>query len=218
MDDSAETPAQWRVVDVPADRLPGWVTRFERRHGSLTWDATEESGLRFNAPDGAVAQVRFAFAGAVVTDWASLDARLAEPSQFGLVLVRRGGFAVGWVRVDELVASRVGTRYVQGTTKAGGWSQQRYARRRANQADALAQAAGGAVHDVIGAHLGSGRWPLVGGGDRAMVEQALDASAVPGAPGRLAGRWLPVHDPRKAVLGAAVRQARSARVSLNELA
>ena len=42
---------------------------------------------------------------------------------------------------DRLTAHKVGTRYVQSRTAAGGWSQQRFARRRANQADGLVGAA-----------------------------------------------------------------------------
>ena len=33
----------------------------------------------------------------------------------------------------QLITSKVGSAYVQGRTKAGGWSQQRFARRRQNQ-------------------------------------------------------------------------------------
>ena len=54
-----------------------------------------------------------------------------------VVLVRRGGYAVGVASGDRLTAHKVGTRYVQSRTAAGGWSQQRFARRRANQADGL---------------------------------------------------------------------------------
>ncbi|WP_397333787.1 Vms1/Ankzf1 family peptidyl-tRNA hydrolase [Ornithinimicrobium sp. INDO-MA30-4] len=69
-----------------------------------------------------------------LTGWA------AAPSVFGLVLVRRGGYTVGVVENAALVRHYAGTRYVQSRTAAGGWSQQRYARRRGNQADALVNA------------------------------------------------------------------------------
>ena len=47
-------------------------------------------------------------------------------------VAKRGSFHVccGYRRT----AHKVGTRHVQSRTAAGGWSQQRYARRRANQA------------------------------------------------------------------------------------
>ena len=66
------------------------------------------------------------------------------------MLVRRGGHAVGVFRGAELLASKVDSSYVQGTTKAGGWSQQRYARRRANQSRAaFADAATTAVRVLL---------------------------------------------------------------------
>ena len=69
----------------------------------------------------------------------------------GVLLVRRAGFAVGVFEGATLVASKVDSTYVQGTTKAGGWSQQRYARRRANQASAaFAEAADVAVRVLTG--------------------------------------------------------------------
>ena len=71
-----------------------------------------------------------------------LLAQVNRDCRIGALLVRRGGFAVGIFDGRALVASKVGGPYVQGKTKAGGWSQQRYARRRANQASqAYAEAA-----------------------------------------------------------------------------
>jgi len=45
------------------------------------------------------------------------------------------GLLIGVASGDRLTAHKVGTRYVQSRTAAGGWSQQRFARRRTNQAD-----------------------------------------------------------------------------------
>ena len=86
-----------------------------------------------------------------------------------VVLVRRGGYAVGVASGDRLTAHKVGTRYVQSRTAAGGWSQQRFARRRANQADGLVGAA--AEHAV---RLLTGIRPagVVLGGDKALVGDA----------------------------------------------
>ena len=47
---------------------------------------------------------------------------------------------MGLCQGGRLLASKTGTRYVQSRTAAGGWSQQRFARRRSNQADALVEA------------------------------------------------------------------------------
>src|SRR5687768_69778 len=86
--------------------------------------------------------------------------------RLGLLLVRRGGIAVGVAVGGELTASKVDSAYVQSRTAAGGWSQQRFARRRENQAKALAVGAA----DVAARLLTAGDLDaLVTGGDRALV-------------------------------------------------
>ncbi|GGL24482.1 hypothetical protein GCM10012283_03220 [Phycicoccus endophyticus] len=128
-----------------------------------------------------------------------------------LVLVRRGGYAVGLAVGGRLTAHKVGTRYVQSRTAAGGWSQQRFARRRGNQADELV---GAVAEHAVRLLRGSGARALVAGGDRALAEAVL-------ADARLAGlRDLPrrelydLPDPRLAVLERAVERARAVRVTI----
>ena len=58
-----------------------------------------------------------------------------------MLLVRKGGFAVARLAGDAIEESKVGQRHVQGRTKAGGQSQQRFARRRDNQARQAYEAA-----------------------------------------------------------------------------
>ncbi|MSQ11311.1 MAG: hypothetical protein EXR48_01215 [Dehalococcoidia bacterium] len=62
---------------------------------------------------------------------------LASRPKVGVVLLRLQGYAVGVFQGDTLAASKVGTAHVHGRHKAGGWSQQRFARRRENQAREL---------------------------------------------------------------------------------
>ena len=108
-----------RVVEVSADRFPGWLARFES-----------------NNPAGPTHLV--------AVDWFRHD-------PLGIILVRRGGYAVGLAHGDRLTAHKVGTRYVQSRTAAGGWSQQRFARRRANQADGLVGAVAEHAVRLLGA-------------------------------------------------------------------
>ena len=85
------------------------------------------------------------------TRLADLLVHVKRPRRVGVLLVRRGGYAAGVFAGTTLESSKVGSSYVQGTTKAGGWSQQRFARRRANQASAaFAEAADVAVR-ILGA-------------------------------------------------------------------
>ncbi len=124
-----------------------------------------------------------------------------------MLLVRKGGFAVARLEGDQLVESKVGQRHVQGRTKAGGQSQQRFARRRDNQArQAYEAAAEHAARILAGVPL------IVTGGDHAAVEAVL-------ADRRLAGRhvvppFLAVPDPRRSVLEQAILDAGSVRIAV----
>ena len=130
-----------------------------------------------------------------------------------LLLVRRGGYAVGVASEGRLTAHRTGTRYVQSRTAAGGWSQQRFARRRANQADELV----GAVADhAVRLLRGSGAAGLVLGGDRTLAEAVLEDDRL--APLRgLPRRGLhDLPDPRLDVLRQAAGRGRAVRVTISE--
>ena len=97
-------------------------------HARLPFDAT------YDGPADAAA-----FAGAVTL-----------PADWGLLLVRKGGFAVARLAGERLVDSKVGQRHVQGRTKAGGQSQQRFARRRGNQARQAYEAAADHAARLLG--------------------------------------------------------------------
>ena len=210
MSGAAADTASWRRVQVAVERLAGWLDRFEQRHGDLRWSLDGGAAV-VQAPDGAVARLELAVPVPAPGRAVLLDTA-AEVTEFGLVLVRRHGYAVGRVRDGVLSATRCGTRYVQGRTSAGGWSQQRYARRRANQADALVEDAATAVRDLLtGAPL------VVRGGDRQLVARVL-AAAGPTAEAPVSPRWLDVPDPRRRVLDDTVAAARAAEIRLNERA
>ena len=130
-----------------------------------------------------------------------------------LLLVRRGGYAVGVARGGRLVRHKTGSRYVQSRTAAGGWSQQRFARRRANQADELVDA----VRDHAARLLaGAAVEGLVAGGDRTLVAAVLADPRLTTV-AALPRRELPdLPDPRLAVLEQAVTRGRVVRVTVEE--
>ncbi len=137
-----------------------------------------------------------------------------EHDPLALLLVRRGGYAVGVAVAGGLSAHHTGTRYVQSRTAAGGWSQQRFARRRSNQADALVAAAADAMVRVLA------RCPdpagVVVGGDRVLVAAALvdpRLAALTPLPRR---ELYDLPDPRLAVLERAVQRGRAVRVTIEE--
>ena len=130
-----------------------------------------------------------------------------------LLLVRRGGYAVGVARSGALDTHKVGTRYVQSRTAAGGWSQQRFARRRANQADELVGAV--AAH-AVRLLAGSGARGLVIGGDRALATAVLDDTRLAGLADLPRRELYDLPDPRLDVLRRAAERGRSVRVTVEE--
>ena len=130
-----------------------------------------------------------------------------------LVLVRRGGYAVGAARDGELVAHKVGTRYVQSRTAAGGWSQQRFARRRGNQADALVDAVADHAARVLGGLAAVG---LVLGGDRSLAARVLEDPRLARLGDLPRREFYDLPDPSFAVLQRAVERARAVRVTVSD--
>ncbi len=197
-------------VLVPAGRWGRWVENFERGHGPTTY-AVIGGVLVGAAEDGSRFRARLPFAGTYDGEPDGLAEAAGAPGDWGVLLVRKGGFAVARMAGERVGASKVGQRHVQGRTKAGGQSQQRFARRRDNQArQAYEAAAEHAVRVLDGLARGGG--PVVTGGDRAAVEEVL-------ADRRLAGLtvvepWLAVPDPRRSVLEQAVRDAGSLQVEV----
>jgi peptide subunit release factor 1 (eRF1) len=129
-----------------------------------------------------------------------------------VLLVRKGGFAIARLRREEIVESKVGQRHVQGRTKAGGQSQQRFSRRRDNQARAAYEAAAGHAERILTGQLTA----LVCGGDRAAIEQVLHEPRLRHLTEVRADPWLPVPDPRRGVLEQAVVDASSVAVTVTD--
>ncbi|RLV49373.1 hypothetical protein D9V37_12630 [Nocardioides mangrovicus] len=197
-------------VLVSVARVPRWLENFAGSHGEprLT---THDGALLGEAPDGSRFELRLPFGRGYAgpPDVDGFFSGVLPPDRWGVLLVRRGGFAVARLRGSEAVASKVGQRHVQGRTKAGGQSQQRFARRRANQARQAFEAA--ADHAATVLDNAQGRLTcLVTGGDRAAVEEVL-ADPRLGAP-VVVPPWLAVPDPRRSVLESAIRDACSVRI------
>ncbi len=207
-----------RSAEVPAERLPGWIERFRTAHGDLNLRC--EPGPVLHAADGSTAALDLPFVPAAGSGWSDVDevlahvAATARSRRYVLLLLRRGGWAVGRAEGERVLAGRVGTRYVQGRTSKGGWSQQRYARRRARQTDSVVAAAVSAATDVWGSPPDRG-WELVTGGDRLLLRQAV-AAVADQVPVRVADRRVDVPDPRRLVLDAAARSACATRIRVHD--
>ncbi|WP_434994131.1 acVLRF1 family peptidyl-tRNA hydrolase [Arthrobacter sp. Ld5] len=230
-----------RSVLVEAGRLEGWLTRFRTRNGPFEAQPVPggaDGSVSLTAANGCTAVLTpplppgtlpaatapgRAPAGApegVAGTSAEVPAPVADLLSavdpgvtVGVLLIRRGGYSVGVAREGGVISSKTGTRYVQGRTAAGGWSQQRFARRRANQADALVEETALRAAALFGAHPPA---CLQLGGDRALAtsvlgEPVLSAFAqLPQVP------FLTVPDPRFAVLKEAARTALSVRITVTD--
>ena len=194
-----------RQVSVGFERLERWLAGFADRHDGAETTASPDV-VELVGGDGARAWIDVPFPPLV----GNLAEHVHRTRRIGVLLVRRGGYAVGLFDGTTLTASKVGSAYVQGTTKAGGWSQQRYARRRANQASAAFADAADAAARVLGdVDLDA----LVAGGDREAVRAVLADRRLSGL--EPSGPWLEVKDPRLKVLAATPEQFRAVRIRLD---
>ena len=139
---------------------------------------------------------------------AAFCAAVEAPRQWGVLLVRKGGFAVARMTGADMVEHKIGQRHVQGRTKAGGQSQQRFARRRGNQARQAYEAAADHAARIVG-----GVRTVVTGGDHTAVEAVLADTRL--AALTVVGPWLAVPDPRRAVLDQAILDAQAVRVEVD---
>lgn len=203
-----------RTVSVPRERVPRWLTGFTERHGTTTY--VTDDRVTATAADGAVAEIVINSGPAAPGDQpTSLLTQVSRDLVLGLLLVRKGGHAVGLVVGDQLRRHANGSSYVQSRTKAGGWSQQRYARRRDNQATrAYGKAADDAVKILTDDHLDR----LVVGGDRAAIDIVLADQRLSSLRDRWDGRVFGVADPRLVVLRDFVPVALGVTINLNDQA
>ncbi|MBT2594909.1 acVLRF1 family peptidyl-tRNA hydrolase [Arthrobacter sp. ISL-72] len=206
-----------RAAFVSGARLPGWVERFAASHGTVDQEELD-GGLQLSAEDGAVALLEQPWPadgrpGSGSNAVERLASLASQSRTLGLVLVRRGGYSVAVVRDGAALASKTGTRHVQSRTAAGGWSQQRFARRRANQADALVEAVAAHAGRIFADHRIE---YLAPGGDRTLAEQVLAEPVLKRYAGLARLAFLDVPDPRAAVLKRAAADLCSVRILVTD--
>jgi len=203
-----------RWVEVDPERLPRWLAGFTERHGRYEADVDGEV-LRLVAEDGTLAECHPPPGAGPAADEASFLTATTRARRIGLLLARRGGVAVGIANGPALEVSKVDSRYVQGRTAAGGWSQHRFARRRENQARAAA-ADGADIAVRLLVPAAPGLAAVVTGGDRRAVDAILADARLASVAALRTERFLTVAEPRLAVLESAVRQARAVQIRLVE--
>jgi hypothetical protein len=206
-----------RTVLVPPGRIPRWFDNFQERHGDTVLDV-RDSRLCARAADGALAEAALPLGRPYdgPPDVAAFTGAIEIPVDWGILLVRKGGFAVATVHGDKITASKIGQRHVQGRTKAGGQSQQRFARRRDNQARQAYEAAAGHAHRLLVLEAAAPIRALVCGGDRSAVDAVLTDPRLRALSDVRTEPWLAVPDPRRAVLDQAAIDGGSVRIRLTD--
>ncbi len=190
-----------RWVSVEPRRLEGWLGRYVAAHGLHECRVLREV-VEVVGEDGTVARCMVPFPPLEPhpdQPWGGLLEHSLTERRVGVLLVRLGGYAAGIFEGRALVSSKVGSRQVHGRSSAGGWSQQRFARRREGQAVvALAAAADNAVRILVpeAKNLDA----VVLGGDRTAVDATLADRRLEPLRGLVTGPLLDVPDPRLRVL------------------
>jgi hypothetical protein len=192
--------------EVPPERLGRWLDRWAEAHAPVVRTEVGRARVVFLGGDGARLEADPPFPPLALAQHdgfapeALLD-HVARERVVGVLLVRLGGHAAGVFAGRRLVDSKVGRRNVHGRHKAGGQSQQRFARRREGQARVAMQAAADVAARVLLPHQADLE-ALVLGGDRRALGTVLEDPRLRGL-ARLGGeRVLDVSDPRLDVLRA----------------
>ncbi len=205
-----------RLLGVAPERLGKWLDGVAERHGAFADVAVADGAVLITCADTTTVALRAPF------DWTPEPALLTaftaaarESRRAAVLLVRRGRWAVGVFDGADLVVSKVDARQVQGRTAAGGWSQQRFARRRGHQTDAVVAHAVETAVRVLLPHAGTVA-ALFTGGDRGLVDDVLaDPRLTPLAALRREPA-LDVGEPTKAVLLETPKQFRAVQVHITE--
>jgi hypothetical protein len=113
----------------------------------------------------------------------------------------------------RLITTKVGSRKFQGRWGAGGWSQQRFARRREKQATEAAQAAADTAARILTPCAGTLDAVILGGDRRAMVPLRDDRRLTP-VFALETPPFLDVPDPRLSVLQTTPDHFRAVRIRL----
>lgn len=190
------------AVEVAPDRLVGWVNRFAGRNDGLASVTTDGAVVRISGGDGTEAVLEVPFGPMVVGDLEPIEAlldHLADRGALGVILVRGGAHSVGVVRDGQVLSSSTDRAYLQGRTAAGGWSQQRFARRRENQRAASYESAASTVARMMVPVLTSLQGLVLGGDRRGLTDVLADdrLAVLADLPRRIFGD---IAEPRRVIL------------------
>lgn len=214
-----QLPGGGRAVEVAPGRVQGWFERFAHNHGGAEHTELEPRLVRVVAADGALAEVTVPFEGlkerghrpGLVVE--PLVEHLTASRRIGLILVRLGAHSVGIATDGVVEHSSTDRHLVHGRNKAGGWSQQRFARRRDGQAKRSLDSAADAVATML---LGQDLDGVVLGGDKQALQTLREDPRLTELLAKAEPRVLDVPEPRRAVLDEAARRALAVEIAIYE--
>lgn len=210
-------PGGGRRLGVAPERLGRWLDGVAERHGPFTEALPDDDGtLRLTCADTTSVVLRAPFGWTPETPLlGSFTAAARADRTAAVLLVRRGRWAVAVFEGGRLVVSKVDARQVQGRTAAGGWSQQRFARRRGHQTDAVVSHAADTAARVLLPHA-AGVVALFTGGDKGLVDEVLADRRLAGLAAVRRAPALDVGEPTRAVLLETPGQFRAVEVTIVE--
>ncbi|WP_199433105.1 acVLRF1 family peptidyl-tRNA hydrolase [Qaidamihabitans albus] len=215
-----------RAVEVEPERLARWFERFAERNGGVRHTVLGADEVAVTGGDGTTATVAVPFpplpTGTGDTEHVAeglavrpLIEHACRPRRIGLLLVRLGGHSVGVAERGKVLVSRTDRHLVHGRSAAGGWSQQRFARRREGQARQALRSAADDAADVLGSRVTELDGVVLGGDRKAIDELRADHRLEPVF--ALAGsRVLDVGEPRRTVLDDAAERARAVEIVVRD--
>ncbi len=204
------------AVEVPPERLVGWVNRFAGRNSGLLSVTTDGHAVVVDAGDGTTAELTVPFGPMAIGSREPVEAlldHLGGIGAVGIVLVRGGAHSVGVASGGAVLSSSTDRAYLQGRTAAGGWSQQRFARRRANQRSASYDSAASTAARVL-VPVAASLTGLVLGGDRRGLADVLADSRLAGLAALPVRTFPDIAEPRRAVLEEIARRCVSVEITV----
>jgi hypothetical protein len=137
---------------------------------------------------------------------------LARDQAVAVLLVRLGGYAVGVLEGEQVVASKVGTRFVKGRHKKGGSSANRFRRRREEQERDLIEAAAAEAARVLEPWREKVDFVALGGDRTAVGRTIAERPELAWLTPLALERFFDVPDPRRRVLDELPYQLYAAKV------
>ena len=148
------------------------------------------------------------------TDTSGLRALLDAELVIGIVLLRLGRYAVGVLRGDALVASKVGSRYVKRPHRAGGSSQRRFERSRERLVRELFDKTCEIAGEVFSPFDGGIDHILMGGERHTLRRFVERCPSLRALEAKTFGRVLDVHRPDKKAMDGIASEVWKSRVAV----